>query len=87
MSGRLERQLAIPLWDGSRPAWVSESFKLLDSGHFWIDLKLGLSADLILGPAFKGLVSLEVEGDFMINVKPRLLSDNGSCYISGELAE
>ena len=32
--GGSRRQLAIPLWDGSRPAWVSESFKLLTAGTF-----------------------------------------------------
>ena len=36
LTGRLERALSIPLWDGSVPEWIKEDFVLLDSGHFWV---------------------------------------------------
>ena len=75
MTGRLERALRIPLWDGSRPEWVSEEFNLLDNGHFWLDLEMSIGAELILGPEFKGKFTLQAEADIMFNVSPRLLSD------------
>ncbi len=75
MTGRLERALKIPLWDGSRPEWVSEEFILLDNGHFWLDLEMAVGAELILGEAFRGKFSLKMKADMMFNVAPRLLSD------------
>jgi hypothetical protein len=74
-TGKLERALSIPLWDGSRDPWIDEEFILLDTGHFWMDLEMAMDASMFIGKLGKGLLKLELQADIMVNVNPRQLNE------------
>ena len=80
LTGELERAMDIPLWDGSRPNWVDPEFILRDNGHFWFDFNAELSTPGAFLSGGKKMLRLKLDGDILINVKPRTFSDMTTKY-------
>jgi hypothetical protein len=82
LTGELERSMDIPLWDGSRPEWIDPEFNLRDNGHFWFDYnaKLETPAEFMDPDSESSIISLELDGDLLINVAPRSFEDMTTEY-------
>ena len=82
LTGELERSMDIPLWDGSRPEWVDSEFNLRDNGHFWFDYnaKLETPTEFMDPDSDSSLLSIELDGDILINVNPRSYDDMTTEY-------